>query len=88
MLRLGNRDPQPAPFIYRDFAENYHSFMHTIEEKGSAMERNPKQQKQGAVRCLSFFSFMIPDPLSPSTVHEPLFTDHCSLIPVNDHCSL
>ena len=52
------------------------------------MERNPQQQKQGAARYLSIFSFMIPDPYSPSTVHQPLFTDHCSLIPVNDHCSL
>ena len=52
------------------------------------MERNPQQQKQGAARCLSIFTFMIPDPYSPSTVHQPLFTDHCSWIPVNDHCSL
>jgi hypothetical protein len=69
-------------------ADNYFPFVHTIHEKGSAMERNPQQQKQGGSRCLSFFSFMIPDPYSPSTVHEPLFTDHWSSIPVNDHCSL
>jgi hypothetical protein len=69
-------------------ADNYYPFVHTIHEKGSAMERNPQQQKQGAARCLSIFTFMIPDPFSPSTVHQPLFTDHLSLIPVKAHCSL
>ena len=52
------------------------------------MERNPQQQKQGAARFLAIFAFMIPDPYSPSTAYELLFTDHWSLIPVKAHCSL
>jgi transcriptional regulator with XRE-family HTH domain len=76
------------PSFFCNSAYNFESFMHTIEEKGSAMERNPQQQKQGAARCLSIFTFPIPDPYLPSTVHQPLFTDHWSLIPVKAHCSL
>jgi hypothetical protein len=43
MLRLRNRNPQPTVFFFKNFAENYHRFAHTIHEKGSAMEGNPKQ---------------------------------------------
>jgi hypothetical protein len=77
----------PPSFFPRS-AYNFESFVHTIHEKGSAMERNLQQQKQGAARSLEIFTFPIPDPDSPSTVHEPLFTDHWLLIPVKAHCSL
>jgi hypothetical protein len=61
------------------FADSYRSFMHTIEEKGLAMERNPQQQKQGAVRSLSNFTFWIPDP----STHRLLFINTCPLTTVH-----
>jgi hypothetical protein len=51
-LRCRNHEP-PLRELTTDncppaFAYNYLPFVHTIEEKGSAMEMNPQQQKQGA----------------------------------------
>jgi len=47
------------------------------------MEGKSQQQKQGAVRSLSIFTFPIPDPHSQATDHQPLFTDRRASIPVN-----
>jgi hypothetical protein len=87
-LRCGNPRTSTRRLFFRNSAYYFEPFVHTIYEKGSPMERNLQQQKQGAARSLEIFTFPIPDPASPSTDHQPLFTDHWPLIPVSDRCSL
>jgi hypothetical protein len=45
---VGTTNPNP-PFFIRAFAEDYPPLPHTIQEKGSAMQSNSKQQKQGSI---------------------------------------
>jgi hypothetical protein len=61
---LGVHEPQPAVFLYKRFAENYDLFVHTIQEKGSAMGWNHKEKKQGAVRFQTPV-FAVPPPPYP-----------------------
>jgi hypothetical protein len=53
------------PFIFRAFAEDYLSFPHTIQQKGSAMGGIGKEQKQGVARFQSPVFFAVPPPPPP-----------------------
>jgi addiction module HigA family antidote len=44
----GRRRTATRRFFICAFAEDYDPLPHTLQEKGSSMERNPQQQKRGA----------------------------------------
>jgi hypothetical protein len=70
------------PFIFRAFAEDYLSFPHTIQQKGSAMGGIGKEQKQGVARFQSPVFRRTP---TPPTLGKTVFSPHnaCNIHNIN-----
>ena len=71
--RVGTTNLNP-PFFFRTFAEDYHPFPHTIQEKGPAMGGIGNEQKQGAAA--------LPDPSFRPTPTPPTL-GKTAFLPIN-----
>jgi hypothetical protein len=55
MKWVGDREPQPAVFFFKRFADNFDLSVHTIQEKGSAMGGYRKEQRRGAAHFQTLY---------------------------------